>query len=125
MTQTTSPVTFELEAYFSTRTALAGAAQGVKVSARMSAEEASEIAAQLPKSLRIRVNRVVGEEYVVIGFDAQLTANDSNGGANEAGIKRYRSLRKHLDRLGYTVEFKRTRAINSYATEQAFEQAIG
>ena len=37
--------------------------------------------------------------------DAKLSADGINKGANETGIRRYRSFARHAERLGYTVRY--------------------
>lgn len=113
--------TFEIEASHRHRKAAA-----VKVVARFTTRaEADAIAAQLPKSLRVRAmgysNSPTYHGY--IQFRADLETNNVNGGVNETGLKRYRSLRKHLARLGHATTWVATYA-NSYDTEEAFEAAI-
>ena len=96
------------------------------------ATEADAVAfvAQFPKSLGLRattLTRYEGGRSIVTGyvtFQAKLLADGTNGGRNESGVRRYRSLRKHAQRLGVAVEWKASRSVNVYQTEEEFEAAL-
>lgn len=88
-------------------------------------EEAQEIAASLPKALRIRPVRVYGRDNLITGlvtFHARLRADRSNGGRNEAGIARYRRLRTQLEVRGHEVEW--TQPAGNCITEEELEALI-
>lgn len=89
---------------------------------------AAEIVAQFPKSVGLVATTCTRHEGTAevcgyVSMSAKLATDGVNGGKNETGIKRYRSLRKHLARLGHTVEY-RADASNSYRTLEAFEAAL-
>lgn len=89
-------------------------------------EAALELAAAFPKSLKVRGFGVScrGPGYGIVELHVDLRANESNDGYNETGVKRYRSLRKHAERLGIPVVY-RPRFRNSVATEARFEELLG
>lgn len=84
-------------------------------------------AAGFPKSVGLRVSSLSGAEYDgdyardengvfhgewvhpwrcgIVTWRAYLSTDGVNKGKNESGLKRYRSLRRHLDRLGITAEY--------------------
>ncbi len=102
--------------------------EGLNVCATVETVElAREIAASLPKSIKIQANvlndREAGEKYGYLTLSIALKANGVNGGRNEAGIKRYRSLRKALAKHGHEITWV-TPYRNSYPTEESFEAAI-
>lgn len=117
-------VTFRIEAFYSTQT---DEPQHVSLRAEVETlEKAREIAAQFPQSVKLRPTTLDKRNGMTVGylyFNATLLANGVNGGRNEAGIKRYRSLRKAIARLGYATTYATT-ATNSYTTEADFEAAI-
>lgn len=90
-------------------------------------ELAAEIAATFPTSCKMRSGPVYRCDAPVRGYVSCrviLTADRVNGGRNEAGIKRYRSVRRAIAKLGHTAVWVADRADNAYATEDAFEAAI-
>jgi hypothetical protein len=104
--------------------------QGVTFSLRVeSVERAREIAAQFPKSYKVRGTSVTsyadGHPRVsgYVGWSRRLNPNDVNGGANETGIAAYHRMIAKLDQLGYDVEWA-TPYSNSYRTREAFEASI-
>lgn len=75
-------------------------------------EEAEAFAANFPKSTRLVVRMCTHYEggrvtRTTWGFDAtvKLLANGVNGGRNEAGIKRIRTLLKNAEAKGVNVEW--------------------
>lgn len=127
-------VTFELGAYTSGWT-----------KARVivpTAEDAQAIAAQFPKSAKVRASSISGyfkgdttegayssdpdaalATHGYVHIEIVLQSNGVNGGVNETGIKRYRAFRKHCARLGFIVEYKADGS-NSYPTEADFEASL-
>lgn len=103
------------------------------------AEEADALAALFPKGVRIKRSSLGGHEDLgggrvdwdrpwtlhSLNFHAALGANGNNGGVNEAGLKRYRSLVKACEKAGIVVEFETGRYGNAYGSREAFEQAAG
>lgn len=74
-----------------------------------SVADAKALAAQFPKAIGLRALRLLGgptEASGIVEFQARISADGVNGGTNEAGIKRYRSFRKHLDRHGIEVNWR-------------------
>lgn len=55
-----------------------------------------EIAAQLPKGVRLNAR---GSAYI------EFRSNGANGGVNETGVKRVKALLKAIDKLGLPVVF--------------------
>jgi hypothetical protein len=94
-------------------------------------DDAKQVAAQFPKSLRVGSTRLTTPEwtpgehrsYGYVRLQVFLTANDANGGINEGGIKRYQSFMRHVGRLGYTVRWNPDGRAG-YPTQEAFEAAI-
>lgn len=94
--------------------------------------EAVEWAAQFPKSAKLRVRSVTDhsaiggaqtwhDASVVIG----LGANGVNGGVNETGLRRLRTIERTAARLGERIEWNGSFASNAYPTREAFDAAIG
>jgi hypothetical protein len=57
---------------------------------------------------------------------AALAKDGVNGGKNETGIKRYRSLAKAADKLGYTLDFatRGSKIVGGYTSREEFEAAL-
>lgn len=94
-------------------------------------EEAAEIASRFPKSLRVRASSTSGSDYYdhevtdpryskahklddlwahtwevgTVSFSASFAADGVNKGANETGLKRYRSFVKNAAKLGIPLTF--------------------
>ena len=85
-----------------------------------SQEAADEIHSQIPKSYKVQ-NR-----WGQLEHRTNLRGNEANGGINEAGLARYRKLRKKLEDMGHKVVFGPKDALpqNDYPTEEQFEQAL-
>jgi len=91
-----------------------------------------ELLALFPKSTKLKASgcstfdEETNRRFVIptIRGSVELRSNGVNGGVNETGIKRYRSIVKHADKLGIEIVFG-TRFQNAYADRAAFEQAIG
>ena len=96
--------------------AAAGVSLRVSITAATS-EEIRALAAQLPKSIRLQVQGNWAGLYV------QLWADESNGGKNESGLRRVRSLRKNLAKLGITLEV--TRPYDNAMTATELEALVG
>jgi hypothetical protein len=94
-----------------------------------SVERAREIAAQFPKSYKVRgVSLTTIEdgqrvERGHVGWARRLSPDGTNGGENEAGIAAYYRMIAKLDQFGYGVEWA-TPYGNSYRTREAFEANI-
>lgn len=104
--------------------------QAVQFTAKVdTVEQAREIAAQFPKSYKVRgsslASYATGEtvETGIVTWNRRLNPNDSNGGTNEAGIAAYHRMVAKLDQLGYDVEWA-TPYANSYPTRESFERNI-
>ena len=61
--------------------------------------EAMAFAARFPKSAGLQIHGANATSR------ATLTANGVNGGVNEAGVRRYRSLIARAQQLGVTIEW--------------------
>lgn len=93
--------------------------------------EASVFKASFPVACRVRSYGVScydyendrRADYAGASFHAKLVKDESNGGFNESGVKRYRRFRKQLDAMGYRVEWK-VDARNAYESEDEFEAAL-
>ena len=84
-------------------------------------DEAKAIADQFPKSVGLRAHRFIGRggatEAGEVMLRADLCPQGSNQpwfdlyphtpkqGVNKGGVKRYRSFRKHAERLGHKVDY--------------------
>lgn len=111
------------------------AVQGVALHARYETPEQAEAAAALfPKSCRVRVGTL--GTYTGLGtpdyrtftlhtihVSITLSADKVNGGRNETGIKRYRSIMKAINKAGLAVEWV-AGCGNSYASQADFENAL-
>lgn len=80
----------------------------IQVSAVVETEaDAQAVAAQFPKSLKLRGTSIHGSDWDgprgYLSVRVQLSANGVNKGANESGLKRYRSFARHAGRLRYEV----------------------
>lgn len=91
------------------------------------------VRAALPKSTGARVTRVgLGDRYdrthvyYVRVRAIKLVADDANGGRNEAGIRRYRTVKRAAGKAGVVVDVdpSQARSSNRYASVAAFEAAI-
>ncbi len=127
VTKVSVPV-ISLSAYYDTRT---NAASGVSFRIQLSTLDrthAESIAALFPKSAKLHVTTLSGLPggmVSVVTSDAVLLANGVNGGANETGIKRYRTWLKSAEKAGIPVTWNaQARTVNGYRTREAFESAI-
>lgn len=135
----TAPNTVEMNAEYVSSSQTDGGpgrVQGVALHARYETPEQAEAAAALfPKSCRIRTSRLstyVGtwgqpdyRDLVLHTIDVtiKLSSDGSNGGKNETGIKRYRSIVKACEKAGLAIEWVAGYG-NSYATQADFEAAL-
>lgn len=89
------------------------------------ADVARDLAAQFPKSVKLRGGGISGcsEGSGYISLLVDLRPNGSNGGINETGLRRYRSFRKTCAKLGLETAWG-SRSRNSYPTEAALEAAL-
>lgn len=92
--------------------------------------EAEAFAAQFPKSHKFRAGEVTNwrdrSSTGVARSSTKLAADDINGGANETGIKRYRSILRKAEQLGVAVEYNDPGTVsNVYRTRDDFHAAIG
>lgn len=92
-------------------------------------EEAEALLALFPKSAKGRVTHVSGfnlpaEGVFVVKFEARLAADGVNGGTNETGVRRYRSIIRSAAKAGLAVDFCEARALNTYPTRERFESAL-
>ena len=75
----------------------------------ISPDEAKAIAAQFPRSIGLHAHRFIARPGATatgeVVFHADLCPNNSHQGVNEDGVKRYRSFRKHAERLGHKVDY--------------------
>ena len=88
--------------------------------------DAAEFAAQFPKSAKVFAGLLYTENGTRGWASAQasLVSDGVNGGVNETGLRRYRTIVKTAERLGIEILWV-ARAGNAYATREAFEAAIG
>jgi hypothetical protein len=87
-----------------------GGLEYVKATTNMvTPDEAVAIAAQFPMSIGLRAHRFIGHPGVAetgeVVLHADLCPNKLRQGVNEDGVKRYRSFRKHAERLGHNVHY--------------------
>lgn len=92
--------------------------------------DAEAFVARFPKSLRLQATTLSYHDGVSYGatcgyvkFHADLIPSRTNMGINEAGLKRYWSLRRHLGRNLIDIEWA-PKFLNSYQTEAAFHAAV-
>ena len=99
-------------------------------------EQALALAAEFPKSVGVRATTLSGHEYDgdygrdennvfhmewvhswrcgVVAWRAYLSTDGVNKGRNESGLKRYRSLHRHLGRLGIAAEYDTEAAVRTH-----------
>jgi hypothetical protein len=140
----------QLSASFDTST---GALQSIDITIwTESHETAREVVAQFPKSLRMRATTCSGADYYdhevhderygriwhsprtgdyshswstgYVSFRVNCSPDGVNQGINEAGIKRYRSFRRHCERLGIPVQFTVPRFVNAVLSEDHLERLL-
>ena len=106
-------------------------------------DEAKAIAAQFPKSVGLRAHRFIGRggatETGEVMLRADLCPQGSNQpwfdlyphtpkqGVNEGGVKRYRSFRKHAERVGHGFRYDPGHLKGSpdvISSEQDFENRL-
>lgn len=88
------------------------------------ADEARAVRDLFPRSLRVNGGPLTSYadsghsiERGWVELTVKLRADGANGGVNESGIRRYRSMRKHLERLGAHVEYRNTTTHSTYIDE--------
>lgn len=89
--------------------------------------DAEAFLAMFPKSARLRIvstGMLDGSTKWSARGEAKLSADAVNGGANETGVKRYRSMVKNAAKLNIPVVFVTSTAINAYASLEEFDAAI-
>jgi hypothetical protein len=87
--------------------------------------EAREIAAQFAKSAGVKGGPVYGHAEGIRGYvaiRAKLSGDGSNKGANETGLRRYRSFARTAARLGYEIRYA---GLGSSLTEDEFAELAG
>jgi hypothetical protein len=89
-------------------------------------EDAQALAAQFPKSAKVSAVSLGGDpaHLGIIQFHVNLAPNGNNGGINETGLRRYRTLMRAAAKAGITVEWTAAQAVNSFATQAEFEAAV-
>lgn len=110
-----------------------GGLEYVKATTNMvTPDEAAAIAAQFPKSIGLRAHRFTGRpgatETGEVVLQADLCPNKPRQGVNEDGVKRYRSFRKHAERLGHKVDYDPGHFQSSpdiVSSEEDFENQLG
>lgn len=89
--------------------------------------EAAAVVALFPKSAKFYVSRCShagGIQTYSARTRATLVPTGNNGGTNETGVRRYRSIMARAEKLGASVEFVTGRTVNAYADRETFEAAI-
>lgn len=89
-------------------------------------EEAQVLVRQFSKAAKVRATQFLaghGRVYGYVMFDARLMADGVNGGRNETGIRRYRSVRKTLAILDAKVEW--TMNYTNSLTEEVVQVLLG
>lgn len=113
-------------------TAMAGTIQRVEVTSDYTTEaEALAILADFPKSAGLKIHRIGGDADCWTSEDkrwkvymiAQLCSNGANGGVNETGLKRVKTIRRVAAAKGYTVAWPKKYA--NAVTEAEFDAAPG
>lgn len=94
------------------------------------AEDALELAARFPKSLRVRATTLSYANAEgqwtrcgLVHLHVSTVANATTGEANEAGVKRLRSFFTHAARQGLRIPYLVDLYSNSLTTEQAADLA--
>lgn len=85
-------------------------AKGIFLEARLqtaTAEEAREVAAMFPKSVKARGGHVTGinTDYGIVTVQANLVPNGATGEVNETAVKRWAAFKKHAARLGFELAY--------------------
>lgn len=106
-------------------------AQGIEFTAILDTPEAAvEFVARFPKSAKLRATTLGTYDDAgnfTLGYVSHrinLRSDGVNGGVNETGIKRYRSILKAAEKAGIRVEFKGTGFLNSYPTQADLNAAL-
>lgn len=82
-------------------------------------EDAEALAAEFPKSLRVHGTTLSTYDHELrdrtgeyrhfttgyVALSVNLQSTEKTGEFNETGLKRWASFKKHLDRLGYELEY--------------------
>jgi hypothetical protein len=98
---------------------------------------ATETVAKFPKSAKVRLGDLSTFDYDIYeatgkyvnihlpyaSTRAVLHANGVNGGKNETGIRRYRTVVASAEKAGIEIVW-RDDASNAYPTREAFEKAV-
>jgi len=90
-------------------------------------EGAKAIAVLFPKSAGVTGTGLSGDpngNRGSFGAHGKLKADGVNGGRNEAGIRRYRTIVKTAAKLGIAIQWL-GQCGNSYRSQAEFESAIG
>lgn len=89
-------------------------------------QDADALVARFPKSVKLYAADLNGDPLNTARVRAtiDLLGTTANGGVNETGLKRYRSILKSAAKLGITVDFKAHGCAPSYPTQEALEAAI-
>lgn len=101
--------------------------QALEMAGRAADRDAAEaFVAEFPKSAGLRASafsaRDGGEGWVSVRIN--LLPNGNNGGRNETGIRRYRTIQRAAARLGVELVWDGEMFANAYATAEEFEAAI-
>ena len=123
-----SNTTLRLNAHYATEySRQAGLPQDYSFSAELpTVEAAREFVTLFPKSVKMFAATLYKADHTVGGWATtrgNLVSDGVNGGLNETGLKRYQAVLKAAAKLGLQIEYA-IDAKNSYATREAFEQAI-
>jgi hypothetical protein len=87
---------------------------------------AEAFVARFPKAAKLRGVAFHGEVQGWVSVNINLAPNGSNGGRNETGIRRYRTIQRAAAKLGVALVWHGDdiRTINAYRTADEFEAAI-
>lgn len=90
-------------------------------------DAAIAVASMFPKSCKVRATKLFGADSVrgYVEFQVHLYENGVNGGVNETGIRRYKTLMKHCAKWGVPVVMAERRYANAFESIEAFEIAAG
>lgn len=89
-----------------------------------SPEEAQSVLSRIPPKLKVSVDKWNPTQLHQV---TNLQSNQANGGLNEAGLKRFRALKAHVEGMGHTVSFGDPHEVAAKADEldeDTFERAI-
>jgi hypothetical protein len=104
-----------------------GVLRGLEVGTQVPTyEDAQEIAAKFPKSIKIKATTISGTDGVFgwVSMRLYFDVNGVTGERNESAIKRARNFLKTCDKLGLIVRFDQIHYLNQITNREEFEAKL-